>query len=108
MMKNLLFLAFIACLVAACNRNTAPDPKSEEQSATCAARLRLIDGAKKLWADKNGKTTNDTPKLDDLLTYMRGAPACPSGGAYTMTPVGQLTTCSIPEHNAYYEKQADK
>jgi hypothetical protein len=105
-MKRFFLPALLACLVWSCSHDQAKDPKAEEQCATCAAHLRMIDNAKQRWADKNGKTTSDTPKIDDLNIYFRGIPACPSGGTYTLAPVGALSTCSIPEHTAYYEKTA--
>ena len=66
-------------LVSGCNRNPQydTDPKSEQQSGTCAVRLKMMDAAKKLWAEQNGKTANDTPKLEDLETFMRGNAVLP-------------------------------
>lgn len=104
LMKPFLFLALVAFLACGCERKNVPSPQSEEQCANCAARLRQLDHAKILWAEMANKTTNDTPTMDDLSPYLRGIPSCPSGGTYTMTHVGELSTCSIPEHNAYYQK----
>ena len=102
-----LVLAVAAALVSGCKRGEQQydtDAKSEQQCGNCSAGLKMIDGAKNLWAEQNGKTTNDTPKMEDLTQFMRGIPACPSGGKCTITPVGSLSTCSIPEHTAYYQK----
>lgn len=102
--KYFLALTLIAGLVLGCDRKNIPVPTSDEQCATCAARLRMLDGAKQLWAQKNEKTANDTPKLEELTLYLRGTQACPGGGTYTMTPVGELSACSVPEHAAFYRK----
>jgi hypothetical protein len=71
-----------------------------QQRNTCIANLRLIYAAKQAWALEKNKTDADTPAEEDLLPYIRGGvfPVCPSGGVYTIGPVGQPPTCSIPGH----------
>lgn len=66
----------------------------------CIANLRLIYVAKQAWALEKNKTDTDTPTEQDLLPYIKGGsfPVCPSGGTYTIGPVEQLPTCSIPGH----------
>jgi hypothetical protein len=105
-LKYSFALALAALLISGCKRNQQYDtnPQSEQQCGNCSAGLKMLDGAKKLWAEQNGKTTSDTPKMEDLAPFMRGTPACPTGGNYTITPVGSLSTCSVPEHTAYYQK----
>ena len=101
-----MLLVLIASLLWGCDRHSGSDQNAEEQSPTCALRLRMIDGAKQNWAEANQKTTNDTPKMEDLSLFLRGLPTCPSGGVYTIARVGELSTCSIPGHTAYYQKSA--
>ncbi len=104
-MKSFFLLALVCCALLGCNRQNSPGkPEAQEQCANCAARLKMLDDAKGLWAQQGNKTTNDTPTMDELRTFLRGIPACPNGGTYTMTPVGTLTTCSFPAHVAYYQK----
>jgi hypothetical protein len=104
-LKFPLLLTLACCLVAGCNRQNGPAPgEPDPQSANCAGRLKMLDDAKATWAQQNGKSTNDTPTMDELLVLLRGKPECPGGGTYTMTPVGSLSTCSKPEHTAYYQK----
>ena len=71
-----------------------------QQRNQCIANLRLIYAAKQAWALEKNKTDTDTPTEQDLLPYIKGGvfPVCPSGGTYTIGPVGQVPTCSIPGH----------
>jgi TolA-binding protein len=71
-----------------------------QQRNQCIANLRLIYAAKQAWALEKNKTDTDTPTEEDLLPYIKGGvfPVCPSGGTYTIGPVSQVPTCSIPGH----------
>ncbi len=73
------------------------------QMNVCMNNLRLIDDAKRQWAQQNNKQATDTPTMEDLRPYLvlapNGAfPVCPAGGHYTINAVGEKPTCSIPEH----------
>ncbi|MGH7942195.1 MAG: hypothetical protein ACREE6_13845 [Limisphaerales bacterium] len=70
------------------------------QRNECIANLRLIYVAKQAWALEKNKADTDTPTEQDLLPYIKGGvfPVCPAGGTYSIGPVGQLPTCSIPGH----------
>ena len=74
-------------------RNTA-------QMNACINNLRQIDAAKQQWALENNKKGADTPTQIDLMRYLRNGqwPTCPAGGAYTINPVSEAPTCSIPKH----------
>jgi hypothetical protein len=72
----------------------------------CQQNLRQIEIAKELWADNEGKSTNDAPTWDDLRPYSpafmknhadwtNGRPTCPRGGTYTIGRVGEPPKCSI-------------
>ena len=67
----------------------------------CINNLRQIDGAKQVWALENKKDESQTPTTQDLDKYLKRAfktISCPAGGTYTVNPVGQKPTCSIPGH----------
>jgi hypothetical protein len=36
--------------------------------------------------------------------YLKRAPVCPSGGEYTLNPIGQDPTCSIGAETGAFEK----
>jgi len=60
-----------------------------------------LQGAKDSWALEHKKRDWEVPTDADLFGpdgYIRQKPTCPQGGAYTLGPVGQLVTCSIPGH----------
>jgi hypothetical protein len=62
--------------------------------------LRQIDGAKQQWALEKGKEQTDTPTQSDITPYFKDSrmPVCAAGGVYTINPVGEPPTCSIPGH----------
>lgn len=78
----------------------AIEQETAKERTACIANLRLIYLAKQAWALEKNKTDTDTPTEQDLLPYLKGSvfPVCPSGGTYTIGPVGQLPTCSTPGH----------
>jgi DNA repair exonuclease SbcCD ATPase subunit len=72
-----------------------------DQRNTCIANLKQWDGATEQWALENRKKAGDTPTLEELVgakAYIRRMPVCPGGGTYTLAPVGQMPTCTIPGH----------
>ena len=66
----------------------------------CLNNLRQIDAAKNEWALEKGRKTGDVPTAQDLKPYLKNgiSPACPAGGTYTIGAVGDVPTCSIPQH----------
>ena len=74
--------------------------QAETDRLACVANLKLIDAAKLQWALVNNKAEDAIPTAQDLLPYLKDGvfPVCPSGGVYTINPVGQAPTCSIPGH----------
>jgi competence protein ComGC len=75
--------------------------RAVSQKAACTVNLRLIENAKDMWALEAKKTERDTPTDNDLFgpdKSLRQRPTCPAGGTYTLNPVGEKPTCSIPGH----------
>ncbi len=72
--------------------------RATSQQNACINNLRQIEGAKQQWALENHKATGDTPSKEDLAPYLPKWPTCPAGGAYTIGPVGEHPTCTIPNH----------
>ncbi|MGH8022265.1 MAG: hypothetical protein ACRED1_01695, partial [Limisphaerales bacterium] len=68
------------------------------QRNACINNLRRIEAAKKEWALGNNKTNGDIPTQKDLMPYLGLWPVCPTGGAYSINPLGTLPTCSIRGH----------
>jgi competence protein ComGC len=70
------------------------------QMNACINNLREIDAAKNEWALENNKKSTDTPTQNDLAHYVKSGqfPTCPKGGVYSIGPVGEPPTCSIPGH----------
>lgn len=85
----------------------AVDAKQNSLIAECQENLAKIDGAKEQWAlefkHSNG-TEIDTEEFlnnPDIIGpngYLWEKPICPSGGTYTVNPIGTDPECSVEEH----------
>lgn len=79
-------------------------PVHPEMRPSCVNNLRQLEGAKEQWALEFHKSTNDIVTVADLRPFLRAMLACPQGGAYILGRVGELPSCSIPEHTAQYRE----
>ena len=71
--------------------------RDSSRAKSCVANLKQIEAAKEQWAMDNKKNGTDTPGSSDLYganAYVKSAPACPSGGTYTIGTVATSPTCS--------------
>jgi type II secretory pathway pseudopilin PulG len=77
--------------------------KSREESArrACGNNLLQIYNAKLRWALEYKKGGADVPTDADLFgsnSFIRVKPTCPGGGNYTIGPVDDPPTCTVPTH----------
>ena len=77
--------------------------KSREESTrkACGNNLLQIYNAKLRWALENKKGGADVPIDAELFatnSYVRVKPTCPGGGTYTIGPVDNPPTCTVPSH----------
>jgi len=95
-MKAVRHLVLILVLAGAGCGNKVPDSVKKNQ---CNNNLWAIRLAKEEWARLDHITTNATPVKRDLAPWIiGGVPKCPSGGIYTLGPVGTNPRCSIHGH----------
>ena len=81
-------------------------PRMVISQNSCINILRQIDAAKYQWMTDNHKTTNDTPRWEDLSPYFHKQKVpliCPNEGIYTIGKVGELPICSIAYHTEYWK-----
>ena len=67
----------------------------------CVVNLKLIEGAKAIWACEMKKTLGDAPLDVDLFgpaQLIRERPTCPEGGVYRIGAVGEKPQCSVSGH----------
>ena len=69
--------------------------RNTSSSSSCINYLRQIDGAKQQWALESHKTTNDTPRWDEVTPYLKNNTTCPQGGTYILGRVDERPRCSI-------------
>ncbi len=66
------------------------------QQNACSENLTKIDGAKQQWALETRAVQTATPLPGDLYgetLFVRQAPVCPGGGAYTIGALDTLPEC---------------
>ena len=75
--------------------------RAQAAKNVCIQNLSRLEAIKQTWALESRKNSGDEPDESALFGdtgYMRKKPVCPSGGDYTLHPVGVTATCSYPEH----------
>lgn len=99
-------LLIFVSVISGCSKKPTSMATADKsvQAAGCAMQLKQFANAKQLWAQQNNKSANDTPTMDDIAPFIRCNTNCPGGGTYTLGKVGDLPTCSIPEHEAAFQK----
>jgi RNA polymerase sigma-70 factor, ECF subfamily len=95
----------VAAVTATPGAATNADPNSPEAIAACRDNLQRIQGAKQQWALEFKKPNGTQVTWQNLLDpdnsgrvgqgYLRTSKVCPSGGEYSLNPVGQAPTCSL-------------
>jgi hypothetical protein len=86
----------------------------------CRDNCWLIDDAKRICADQRHLTNGTIVTWQNIQPYFTdsqywgvrhlsttGIPQCPSGGTYTIGPIGSWSMCSIPYHQWNNSKSKD-
>jgi prepilin-type N-terminal cleavage/methylation domain-containing protein len=74
----------------------------QARKQACIENLTQIESAKQIWSVQNGKKEGDAVTEGDIigpLSYIRIMPACPGGGRYDLTTVGENAKCDQPGHS---------
>ncbi|HOC55527.1 MAG TPA: hypothetical protein PKI20_07900 [Verrucomicrobiota bacterium] len=79
----------------------APPNPEQNQAMLCMNNLRMIHAIKAQWALQQQKAAGALLTAADIAPQFpnRAVPACPSGGVYTLNPVGIAPVCNIPGHS---------
>ena len=89
---------FVIPLLAAIAIPNFVKARTTAQMNACISNLRQIDGAKQQWALENKKRETAVLTAQDLEPFLKATLHCPAGGIYSINPIGQKPTCSIPNH----------
>ena len=79
--------------------------RSQSRMKSCQENLTKIDGAKEQWSLENNQGPGATVTSDMIATgnsgYLKTFPKEPSGGTYTINPVGTNPACdtTFPGHS---------
>ncbi len=102
-LEVLVVIAFLAILLALFTPATYKGPPQRSKRIACVNHLRNIDAAEQAWALEHNKSTNDMPSWSDLQPYLKtNELRCPGGGKYNLALVGQVPSCSLPEHQTFF------
>jgi prepilin-type N-terminal cleavage/methylation domain-containing protein len=95
---EIMVVVFIIGILLAIAVPSFVKAREKTHAQACLANLKEIDTAILQWAMHNKKTDAYPVAMADLTggadPYL-STPACPSGGVYTVTTVGENPTCSI-------------
>ncbi|MCX8052801.1 MAG: prepilin-type N-terminal cleavage/methylation domain-containing protein [Armatimonadetes bacterium] len=69
--------------------------RETSRAKSCCSNLRQIETAKEQWAMDNKASDGDDVTGDLWPDYIKDEPQCPSGGDYTVNPIGTNAECSI-------------
>lgn len=70
--------------------------RETSRAKSCCSNLRQIETAKEQWAMDNKASDGDSVTMEELVPdYIKQEPTCPSGGTYTVNPIGTNAECSI-------------
>src|SRR4051812_37311953 len=73
----------------------------------CLQNLRQLDAAKEILRLEQKLQPGDQVETADLAKCITGGlPQCPSGGQYTIGPIGVYPICSVPRHSEEAVKRA--
>jgi hypothetical protein len=91
--------ALLACLTAAAIFWFIRERPMANLNA-CISNLKSIEIAKAMVAKEQGLAKGDTVSTEMLSSVMNGKwpLRCPSGGEYSVNPLGSTATCSYPNH----------
>lgn len=64
----------------------------------CQNQLRLIHMAKRAYAADNKRVVGDATDNSEVNSNLRGPLTCPAGGEYSYGAVGDIPTCTLPDH----------
>ncbi|HNX90644.1 MAG TPA: prepilin-type N-terminal cleavage/methylation domain-containing protein [Candidatus Omnitrophota bacterium] len=98
LVEIMIVVAIIALIAAVALPNFMKNADIARRN-TCLSNLKLIDGAKTLWAIETGTPEGDTVSMVDIVSaYIKKDPICPSGGTYDVGEVGTAPTCTKSGH----------
>lgn len=95
---EIMIVVAIIGLLAAIAIPSFMKARTTSQKNACVNNLRQIEAAKEQWALENKKSTGDDIDATQVTAYMKAAPVCPAGGAYTYNKVGTDADCSATGH----------
>ena len=103
LVEIMIVVAIIGLLAAIAIPNFMKN-RVQAQKNACANNLRIIDGAKELWAMESGQAQSTAVVTASVNSYLKGdtTPACPAKGVYTYQVIGLKPSCTAANHTGLY------
>lgn len=96
-----MVFVFVFGLLAAIAIPNFIKARASAQRSACVANIRMMQGAKQVWAVEQKKEAADRPSDADLFgpgLPMKQKPVCPGGGEYSLNNLDQMPGCSVSTH----------
>ena len=75
--------------------------RTQARKQVCIENLSQIESAKQVWGLEKGKKDGHAATPADLIgpqLYIKASPACPAGGSYDFTTIGENAKCDQSGH----------
>lgn len=102
LVEIMIVVAIIGLLAALAVPNFVKARMTAQKNA-CIHNLKQIDSAKEQWAFENKKTEGDSTAGSETAVnaFMKSAPVCPGGGAYSYNGIGTAPSCALGASNGH-------
>jgi competence protein ComGC len=99
---EIMAIVLIMGLLAALAIPNIVKARTETQKTLCISNLRVVDGAKELWALISRSAPGDPVKENEVdLLVKKGMPHCPARGVYIYGVIGAPPTCTLAREQGH-------
>jgi len=99
--RAIIYICLLAAAVSfplACSQLRSRRLAAGRDAYLCIDNLRVIDTSKEWYAHQHGLKPGENVPPEALIELHAWPKKCPSGGKYTINPVGVDPLCSVPGH----------
>ena len=95
---EIMIAIFIIGLLLAIAIPSFIQARDTSRKKTCIANMAVLQYAKSQFAMDKNKDGDYTVAWDDITSYVKTVPTCPSDGTYSLLKVNQNVSCTYPGH----------
>ena len=95
---EIMVVVLIISMIVAISIPNFMRSRAMSRKTACLENLRVVESAKEQFAMAANRKNGDSVAWDDLVpAFIKTTPSCPTGGQYTLNPVGTDATCSLAQ-----------